>query len=71
VITKISIVPDAKTQFKLQFNFVKPIEDMAMIRALIERGAVEMANAVSSAGAEEDHGSAETFDQIAPASGKF
>lgn len=71
VITKISIVPDPKTQFKIQFNFVKPIDDMAMIRALIDRGAVEMANAVTTAGAEEDAEPAESFDQIAPASGKF
>jgi hypothetical protein len=72
VVTKISIVPDPKTQFKLQFNFVKPIEDMDMIRALVARGAVEMENAVSTAGIDDNPEPAEPFDQIAPpSSGKF
>jgi len=67
VITKISIVPDAKTQFKLQFNYVKPIEDMSVVRALIDRANVEMNNAVSSAGIEEEVEAAKE----AIASGKF
>lgn len=67
VITKISIVPDAKTQFKLQFNYVKPIEDMSLVRALIDRANVEMNNAVTSAGIEEEVEAAKE----AVASGKF
>ena len=67
VITKISIVPDAKTQFKLQFNYVKPIEDMSVVRALIDRANVEMNNAITSAGIEEEVEAAKE----AVASGKF
>jgi len=73
VITKISIVPDPKSQFKLQFSFVKVIDDMAIVRALIDRSTLELNNAVDTAGVSEDeHVSTESFEQItAPASGKF
>lgn len=68
VITKISIVPDAKTQFKLNFQFVKAIDDMELVRALIARGNVELENAASSAGAEEDFGALPADNST---SGKF
>jgi hypothetical protein len=68
VITRIAIVPDAKTQFKLSFSFVKAIDDMALVRALIDRANFELENAASSAGAEEDFGGAPAE---AATSGKF
>jgi len=37
MITKISVVPDAKTQFKVLFSMVNPIEDYAIVQALIVR----------------------------------
>lgn len=37
VITEISIVPDAKTQFKLQFKLVETIEDGDVIEALLAK----------------------------------
>jgi hypothetical protein len=54
VITKISLVPDPKTQFRLQFSFVKAIDDLDIVRALIARGQREMDNAIATAGIEED-----------------
>jgi hypothetical protein len=68
VITKISIVPDAKTQFKLNFQFVKAIDDMAIVRALIDRGNLELINADQSAGAEEEFSASPAE---AATSGKF
>ena len=53
VVTNISIVPDPKTQFKLQFKFVRTIEDISIVQALIARGEEEMGNAVVTAGLEE------------------
>jgi hypothetical protein len=53
VVTNISIVPDPKTQFKLQFKFVRTIEDLAIVQALIARGDEEMGTAVATAGVEE------------------
>jgi hypothetical protein len=47
VVTKVSLVPDPKTQFKIQFTFVKAIEDIEIIKALITRGEREMANAIN------------------------
>lgn len=46
VITKISVVPDAKTQFKVQFDFVKVVDDMDIVRALIGRVDDEIAAAM-------------------------
>lgn len=54
VITKIALVPDPKTQFRLQFSFVKAIDDLDIVRALISRGQREMDNAIATAGIEED-----------------
>jgi len=50
VVTKISLVPDPKTQFKLEFDFVRAIDDVEIIKALITRGEKEMTNAVETAG---------------------
>jgi sporulation protein YlmC with PRC-barrel domain len=47
VVTKVSLVPDPKTQFKIQFTYVKAIEDIEIIKALITRGEREMANAIN------------------------
>lgn len=55
VVTRLSVVPDAKTQFKVQFDFVKALEDVAVVKALIERGKVETEKAIASAGMEEEH----------------
>ena len=54
VVTRISVVPDAKTQFKLQFDFVRAIEDIEVVKALIARGDKELLSAVETAGAVED-----------------
>jgi hypothetical protein len=54
VVTKISVVPDAKTQFKVNFDFVRTIDDLDVVRALIARGEKELANAIATAGVEED-----------------
>jgi hypothetical protein len=53
VITKISLVPDSKTQFKLKFDFVKAIDDLDLVKALIARGQRELENAVISEVVEE------------------
>jgi len=50
VVTKISLVPDPKTQFKLEFDFVREIDDVEIIKALITKGEKEMTNAVETAG---------------------
>jgi len=57
VITEISVVPDAKTQFKVVFNTLKAIDDPAVIEALIARSKIELEKAITSANegmAEED-----------------
>ena len=54
VVTKISLVPDAKTQFKLNFDFVRTIDDMNVIKALVARGEKELEAAIATAGIEED-----------------
>lgn len=54
VITKIALVPDPKTQFRLNFSFVKVIDDLDIVKALIMRGERESLNAIASAGFEED-----------------
>jgi hypothetical protein len=63
VVTKISVVPDAKTQFKVNFDFVRTIDDLDVVKALIARGEKELENAVQTAGMEEDAG--ETADTAA------
>lgn len=47
VVTKVSLVPDPKTQFKIVFSFVKTIEDIDVIKSLIARGEKEMLNAMN------------------------
>jgi hypothetical protein len=54
VVTRISVVPDAKTQFKVNFDFVRTIDDINVVRALIARSEKELANAIATAGVEED-----------------
>ena len=56
VVTKISVVPDAKTQFKVNFDFVRTIDDLDVVKALIAKGEKELENAVQTAGMEEDAG---------------
>lgn len=51
VVTEISVVPDAKTQFKVMFNMVKSIDDMAIIQAIMARAASEVDKAIATAGA--------------------
>jgi len=46
IVTKISLVPDAKTQFKIVFHFVKALDDMAVIKALIAKGSAEVDHAI-------------------------
>jgi len=48
VVTKIALVPDPKTQFKIQFTFVKAIESIDTVKALLARGEKEVANAINS-----------------------
>jgi hypothetical protein len=47
VVTKVSLVPDPKTQFKIQFTYVKALDDMAIVKALIARGEKETLTAIS------------------------
>jgi hypothetical protein len=51
VISEISVAADAKTQFKVNFSMVKPIEDTGVIQALIARSKEEIEKAIESAGA--------------------
>ena len=50
VISEISVAPDAKTQFKVNFSMVKPIEDTGVIQALIAKAKDELEKAIESAG---------------------
>jgi hypothetical protein len=54
VITKVSLVPDPKTQFKIQFTYVKALDDMSIVKALIARGEKEMTNAINNPDTEAD-----------------
>jgi hypothetical protein len=54
VATKIKLVPDPKTQFKLQFDFVRSIEDPEVVQALLKRSKTEVERAVQTAGQEEE-----------------
>lgn len=54
VITEISVVSDPKTQFKVVFNMVKAIEDMAIVQAIMKRAANETERAIATAGAIND-----------------
>jgi hypothetical protein len=47
VVTKVSLVPDPKTQFKIQFTYVKSLDDMSIVKALIARGEKETLTAIS------------------------
>ena len=51
VVTEIAVVSDAKTQFKVVFNMVKAIDDMAIIQAIMKRAAGEVEKAIATAGA--------------------
>ena len=53
VVTKISVVPDPKTQFKVVFDFVRALDDMEVIKALMARGEKELYSAIETAGADE------------------
>ena len=54
VISEIAVVPDAKTQFKVTFSLVKAIDDMDVIKALMERSETEVQRAIETAGAVND-----------------
>ena len=54
VITKISLVPDPKNQFRLQFDYVKPVDDMALVKALLDRAAKELSQTLMTVGVEEE-----------------
>ena len=64
VITKVSLVPDPKTQFKIQFTYVKALDDMSVVKALIARGEKEMTNAINNPDTEAD-------EEAAPTSNKY
>jgi hypothetical protein len=51
VVTEIAVVVDPKTQFKVMFNMVKAIEDMAIIQAIMARASIEVDKAIATAGA--------------------
>jgi len=53
VVTKVALLPDPKTQFKIQFSFVKTIESIDVVKALIARGEREMTNAINTLDTEE------------------
>ena len=53
VVTQISVVPDPKNQFRVEFKFINALENLDIIKALIERGNQEVVKAVASAGMEE------------------
>ena len=50
VVTEISVVPDAKTQFKVVFTMIKSIDDADVIQALIKRAGIETKRAIETAG---------------------
>jgi hypothetical protein len=54
VITEISVSPDPKTQFKVNFKMLKAIEDAEIIGALLNRSKSEIDRALASAGVSEE-----------------
>jgi hypothetical protein len=66
VVTKVSLVPDPRNQFRVQFDFVRKIDDLGVVKALIERGNAEVEKSIASAGMEEGEAAPE-----AAASTKF
>jgi hypothetical protein len=44
-------VPDAKTQFKIEFKMLKAIDDMAIVQAIMARAQSEVDRAIATAGA--------------------
>jgi len=58
VVTEIAVVADAKTQFKVMFNMVKAIDDMAIIQAIMARANGEVDKAIATAGAVNDESEA-------------
>lgn len=54
VISEIAVVPDAKTQFKVNFNMVKPIAEPGIIKALMQRAEQEIERAIATAGEMDD-----------------
>ena len=63
VVTKVGVVPDPKNQFRVEFQFVRALDDVGTIKALIERGARETENAIASAGMDP-----EQAPEVAPSS---
>jgi hypothetical protein len=57
VVTEISVVPDAKTQFKVEFKMLKAIDDMAIVQAIVARAQSEVDRAIATAGAVNEEGS--------------
>lgn len=67
VVTEISVVPDAKTQFKVEFKMLKAIDDMDVVRALMNRMQAEVDRAIATAGAVNE----ESGEATAPQSDRF
>jgi hypothetical protein len=57
VVTEIAVVPDAKTQFKVEFKMLKAIDDMAIVQAIMARAQGEVDRAIATAGAVNEEGS--------------
>jgi hypothetical protein len=56
VVTEIAVVPDAKTQFKVEFKMLKAIDDMSIVQAIMSRAQGEVDRAIATAGAITDEG---------------
>lgn len=65
VVTTVTLVPDPKFQFRLEFKFKEALEDMEVIKALLARGEKELETAIT-AGPEDEEPTA----NVTP-SGKF
>ena len=64
VISEIAVVPDAKTQFKVNFNMVKPIAEPAVVKALMQRAEQEIERAIATAGEMADEATPATSDRF-------
>lgn len=60
VVTEVSVVPNPKTQFQVQFRNRRPVEDIEVVKALIERGKLEMEKAIGTAGMSDRHDDEDT-----------
>lgn len=64
VISEIAVVPDVKTQFKVNFNMVKPIAEPAVVKALMQRAEQEIERAIATAGEMADEATPATSDRF-------